>query len=105
MYFIVVLGEGTIKLGLDHGGVLPGLSEFFLQRLCLEHCIAKPLEHIRLLSGSLRDILQKTTFTWVLTFRRFRLIKGTDTYHRPLLGLSQRFQVAGYCRRADKIIC
>jgi hypothetical protein len=29
--FIVVLGEGTIKLRLEHGGVLPGLGEFFLQ--------------------------------------------------------------------------
>jgi hypothetical protein len=28
---IVILGEGTIKLRLDHGGVLPGLDEFFLQ--------------------------------------------------------------------------
>jgi hypothetical protein len=29
--FIVVLGEGTIKLRLEHGEVLPGLGEFFLQ--------------------------------------------------------------------------
>jgi hypothetical protein len=29
--FIVVLGEGNIKLLLEHGGVLPGLGEFFLQ--------------------------------------------------------------------------
>jgi hypothetical protein len=85
--------------------VLPGLSEFFLQRLYPEHCIAKPMEHIGLLSGSLRDILQKATFTWVLTSRRFRLLKGTDTYLHPLLGPLQRFQVAGYCRWADRIIC
>jgi hypothetical protein len=26
----VVLGEGAIELGLEHGGVLPGLGEFFL---------------------------------------------------------------------------
>jgi hypothetical protein len=38
----VVLGEGAIKLGLEHGGVFPGLGEFFLQRLCPEHCIAYP---------------------------------------------------------------
>jgi hypothetical protein len=44
-----------------HGGVLPGLGEFFLQCLCPEHRIAIPLEHIRLLSGSLHDILQKAT--------------------------------------------
>jgi hypothetical protein len=55
----MVLGEGTIKLRLEHGGVHPGLIEFFLQRLCPEHCIAIPLEHIGLLSGSLHDILQK----------------------------------------------
>jgi hypothetical protein len=30
LYFIVVLGEGTIKLGLEHGEVLPGLIKFFL---------------------------------------------------------------------------
>jgi hypothetical protein len=51
--------------------VLPGLSEFFLQCFCPEHCIVKPLEHFRLLSGSLRDILHKATITWVLTSRRF----------------------------------
>jgi hypothetical protein len=59
LYFIMVLGEGTIKLRLEHGGVHPGLIEFFLQRLCPEHCIAIALEHIGLLSGSLHDILQK----------------------------------------------
>jgi hypothetical protein len=53
----VVLGEGTIKLGLEYGGVLPGLIEFFLQCLCPEHYIAIPLEHIGFLSGSLHDIL------------------------------------------------
>jgi hypothetical protein len=31
LYFIVVLGEGTIKLRLEHGGVLPSLRELFLQ--------------------------------------------------------------------------
>jgi hypothetical protein len=28
---IVILGEGTMKLRLEHGGVLPGLDEFFFQ--------------------------------------------------------------------------
>jgi hypothetical protein len=47
--------------------VLPGFSEFFLQSLRLKHRIAIPLEHVRLLSRSLHDILHKaTTFTWVL---------------------------------------
>jgi hypothetical protein len=41
-----------------HGGVLPGLHELFLQGLRPEHCIAIPLEHARLLSGSLRDVVQ-----------------------------------------------
>jgi hypothetical protein len=49
--------------------VLLGLSEFFLQRLCPEHRIAIPLEHIGLLSGSLDDILQKATIIWVLKSR------------------------------------
>jgi hypothetical protein len=57
----MVLGEGTVKLGLEHGRVLPGFIEFLLQRLCPEHRITIPLEHIRLLSGSLHDILQKAT--------------------------------------------
>jgi hypothetical protein len=68
----MVLGEGTIKLGLEHGGVLPGFIEFFLQRLCPEHHITIPLEHIRLLSGSLHDILQKAIIViWVLKSGRF----------------------------------
>jgi hypothetical protein len=67
----MVLGEGAIKLGLEHGGVLPGLSEFFLQQLYSEHCIAIPLEHIGLLSGSLHDILQKASIIRVLTSERF----------------------------------
>jgi hypothetical protein len=33
LHFIVVLGEGAIELGLEHGGVFPGLGEFFLQNL------------------------------------------------------------------------
>jgi hypothetical protein len=41
--------------------VLPGLRELFLQGLRPEHCVAVSLEHARLLSGSLRDILQQTT--------------------------------------------
>jgi hypothetical protein len=59
--------EGAIKLGLEHGGVLPGFSEFFLQSFRSKHRIAIPLEHVRLLSGSLHDILHKATnLTWVL---------------------------------------
>jgi hypothetical protein len=47
--------------------VLPGLYELFLQGLRPEHCVAVSLEHVRFLSGSLRDILQEiTTVTWVL---------------------------------------
>jgi hypothetical protein len=48
---------------LEHGGVLPGLGEFFLQCLFLEHRVVEPLEHVGLLSGSLHDILQKATIT------------------------------------------
>jgi hypothetical protein len=60
--------------------VLPGLIEFFLQRLCPEHCIAIPLEHIGFLSGSLHDILQKAIIiTWVLKSGGIRLLKGTVT--------------------------
>jgi hypothetical protein len=67
--------------------MLPGLNEFFLQRLCPEHRIAIPLEHIGLLSGSLHDILQKATIIiWVLKSRRFRLLNGIVTYLHPLLG-------------------
>jgi hypothetical protein len=61
LHFIVVLGEGAIKLGLEHGGVLPGFSEFFLQSFCPKHRIAIPLEHVKFLSGSLRDIPHKAT--------------------------------------------
>jgi hypothetical protein len=57
----MVLGEGTIKLRLEHGEVLPGLSEFFFQCFRPEHCITISLEHLRFLSGSLHDILQQTT--------------------------------------------
>jgi hypothetical protein len=90
--------------------VFPGLSEFFFQHLCPEHCIAIPLEHLGLLSGSLHDILQKATIIWVLTSERFRLLKSTDAYLHPLLGLIRssaklhRFQVASYRCRADKVI-
>jgi hypothetical protein len=67
--------------------VLPGLNEFFLQRLCPEHRITIPMEHIRLLSRSLHDIVQKATIiTRVLKSRRFRLLKGTATHLHPLLG-------------------
>jgi hypothetical protein len=61
LHFIVILGEGAIKFGLEHGGVLPGFSEFFLQSFRLKHHIAIPLEHFGLLSGSLHDILYKAT--------------------------------------------
>jgi hypothetical protein len=82
---------------MEHDGVLPGLSEFFLQRLCPEHRITIPLEHIGLLTGSLHDILQKATIIRVFKSRRLRLLKGIDTYLHPLLGSSHRLQVAGYC--------
>jgi hypothetical protein len=59
--FIMVLGEGAVKLRLEHGGVLPGLRKFSLQCFRPEHCIAISLEHLRFLSGSLHDILQQTT--------------------------------------------
>jgi hypothetical protein len=63
LHLIVVLGEGAIELGLEHGGVLPGLGEFFLQSLSPEHRVAEPLEHLGLLSGPLHDILQKAAIT------------------------------------------
>jgi hypothetical protein len=59
----VVLGERVIELGLEHGGVLFGLSEFFLQSLGPEHRVAEPLEHLGLLARPLHDILQKATIT------------------------------------------
>jgi hypothetical protein len=66
--FVMVLGEGAVKLRLEHGGVLPGLHELFLQCFHPEHCIAVSLEHIKFLSGSLHDILQQTIAgTWVLS--------------------------------------
>jgi hypothetical protein len=56
--FIMVLGESAVKFRLEHGGVLPGLREFPLQRFRSEHCVAVALELVRFLSGSLHDILQ-----------------------------------------------
>jgi hypothetical protein len=53
----MILGEGAVKLRLEHGGVLPGLYELFLQGLRPEHCVAVSLEHVRFFSGSLYDIL------------------------------------------------
>jgi hypothetical protein len=40
LYLIMVLGESSVQLRLHHGGVLPGLIEFLLQRFRPEHCIA-----------------------------------------------------------------
>jgi hypothetical protein len=57
----MVLGEGAVKLRLEHGGVLSGLREFSLQCFHPEHCIAVSLERLRFLSGSLHDILQQAT--------------------------------------------
>jgi hypothetical protein len=57
----MILGEGAVKLRLEHGGVLPGLYELFLQGLRLEYCVTVSLEHVRFLSGSLHDILQEST--------------------------------------------
>jgi hypothetical protein len=106
LYLVVVLGEGTIKLGLHHGGVLPGLVEFLLQRFRLEHYIAIPLEHIRFLSGSLHDILHNATIiTWVLNSGGTQLLKGTVTYLHPLLSPTHGFQVAGHRRWVDEVIC
>jgi hypothetical protein len=64
----MVLGEGAIKLRLEHGRVLLGLRELFLQCFRPEHCIVVPLEHVRFLPRSLHDILQQTiAVTWVLS--------------------------------------
>jgi hypothetical protein len=57
----MVLGKGGVKLRLEHGGVLPGLCELFIQCLRPEHCVAISLEHVRFLSGSLHDILRQIT--------------------------------------------
>jgi hypothetical protein len=57
----MVLGEGSIQLGLHHGGVLPSLIELLLQQFYPKHCIAISLEHIGFLSGSFHDILHKET--------------------------------------------
>jgi hypothetical protein len=59
MDFIMVLGEGAVKLRLEHGGVLPVLRELSLQCFHPEHCIAISLERLGFLSGSLHDILQR----------------------------------------------
>jgi hypothetical protein len=61
-YFIMVLGGGSIKLGLQLGGVLLSPFQFLLQGLCAEHRITISLEHIRFLSGSLHEILHKATY-------------------------------------------
>jgi hypothetical protein len=101
----VVLGEGAIKLGLEHGGVLPGFSEFFLQSFRPNYCIAIPLEHVRLFVGiSPRHPAQGNNSYLGTRSVGTRLLKSTDTYIHPLLGTPHRFQVAGYCRRADKVI-
>jgi hypothetical protein len=55
--FIMVLGEGAVKLRLEHGGVLPGFREFFLQCFHPENCIAVSLEHVIFLSGFVHDLL------------------------------------------------
>jgi hypothetical protein len=73
----MVLGEGAVKLRLEHGEVLPGLRELFLQCFRPEHCIAVSLKHIRFLSGSLHDILQQTiAVTWVLSIYGRLTIQG-----------------------------
>jgi hypothetical protein len=43
--------------------VLPSLGEYFLQNLGPEYRVAEPLEHLKLLSGPLHDILLKATIT------------------------------------------
>jgi hypothetical protein len=42
--------------------VIPGLVQLFLQGLRAEHHVAISLKHVRLLSGSLHDILHKATY-------------------------------------------
>jgi hypothetical protein len=104
LHFIVVLGEGTIEFGLEHGRVLPGLGEFFLQCLGPEHHVAEPLEHAGLLSGPLHDILQKGINYLGTRSDGTRLLKGTVTYLHPLLDMPHRLHVASHHCRADEII-
>jgi hypothetical protein len=87
--------------------VLPGLHELFLQGLRLEHCVAIPLEHTRLLSGSLHDILQQTTtISWVLNIlRQIGYLRVSTTHLHSLLGLVHRLQVTSYRCRVDKVVC
>jgi hypothetical protein len=93
----VVRGEGAIEFGLEHGVVLPGLGEFFLQCLRPEHHVVEPLEHIGLLvEGNNSYLGTRSTGT--------RLLKGTVTYLHPLLDTMHRLQVASYRCRADEII-
>jgi hypothetical protein len=67
----MVLGKGAIQLRLEHGGVLPGFRELFLQCFHPEHYVSIALEHVKFLLGSLQDILQQTTtVTWVLSTDR-----------------------------------
>jgi hypothetical protein len=77
----MILGEGAVKLRLEHGGVLPGLYELFLQGLRPENCVAVSLENVRFLSGSLHDILQQiTAVTCVLNIYG----RSTTQGHRQL---------------------
>jgi hypothetical protein len=46
---------------IAQGGVLLGLVQLLLQGLSAEHRVTVPLKHIRLLLGSLNDVLQRAT--------------------------------------------
>jgi hypothetical protein len=104
--FIVILGKGTIKLRLEHGGVLPGLGDFFIQCFRPEHRIAISLEHLRFLMGSLHDILQQTVIVNLGTqhLSQFNCSRVLITYLHPLLGPAHRLQVARYSRWVDEIV-
>jgi hypothetical protein len=68
----MILGEGGVQLRLHRGSVLPGLHELLFQGFRLEYCVAKPLKHVGLLLGPLRDVLQRTTdINWVLNTKGF----------------------------------
>jgi hypothetical protein len=56
---IVVLGKGGVELGLHGGRVLPRLQELLFQRLSPEHRVAEALQHARLLTRPLHDVLHR----------------------------------------------
>jgi hypothetical protein len=100
----MVLGKGSIQLGLQQGGVFPGLVELLLQRLCSEHCVAVSLEHVRFLSGPLHDILHKATIIIEYSTLWNSTTEGTATYLHPLLSTAHRLQVANHSHRVNKVV-